>query len=191
MTVFRRRRTEDPRRFAPDYGATQNETIANGLSARRGVCDYGRSRQLVLRSWILIPRWRTRKENHKRQVLEFLLAARRDGKDGRATARTGTGNTLLNYCGIRTDFIDYTVDGILQTAQIPAGTLFLSPSSERNSRTKPGLCSNSAVKLKDGNATKRGISGMGRAVCGPFRKTPSFKFAYFNTRSQTSIKGKT
>ena len=27
-----------------------------------------------------------------------------------ATARPGKGNTLLNYCGIRTDFIDFTVD---------------------------------------------------------------------------------
>ena len=27
-----------------------------------------------------------------------------------ATARPGKGNTLLNYCGIRTDFVDFTVD---------------------------------------------------------------------------------
>ena len=46
----------------------------------------------------------------KRRLLEFLIGARRRGKPSPATARPGKGNTLLNYCGIRTDFLDYTVD---------------------------------------------------------------------------------
>ena len=32
------------------------------------------------------------------------------GQVGRGYGAPGKGNTLLNYCGIRTDFIDYTVD---------------------------------------------------------------------------------
>ena len=35
-------------------------------------------------------------------------AARASGSP--ATARPGKGNTLLNYCGIRTDLLEYTVD---------------------------------------------------------------------------------
>ena len=46
----------------------------------------------------------------KRKLLEFLIAAKRDGKSVVGYGAPGKGNTLLNYCGIRSDFIDYTVD---------------------------------------------------------------------------------
>jgi hypothetical protein len=46
----------------------------------------------------------------KRKLLEFLIAAKRDGKSIVGYGAPGKGNTLLNYCGIRTDFLDYTVD---------------------------------------------------------------------------------
>ncbi len=46
----------------------------------------------------------------KRKILEFLIAAKRDGKQVVGYGAPGKGNTLLNYCGIRTDFLDYTVD---------------------------------------------------------------------------------
>jgi SAM-dependent methyltransferase len=46
----------------------------------------------------------------KRKLLEFLIKARRNGKSIVGYGAPGKGNTLLNYCGIRTDFIDYTVD---------------------------------------------------------------------------------
>jgi C-methyltransferase C-terminal domain/Putative zinc binding domain/Methyltransferase domain len=46
----------------------------------------------------------------KRRLLEFLIAARRQGKHVAGYGAPGKGNTLLNYCGIRTDFLDYTVD---------------------------------------------------------------------------------
>jgi len=46
----------------------------------------------------------------KRRLLEFLIAAKRAGKSIAGYGAPGKGNTLLNYCGIRTDFIDYTVD---------------------------------------------------------------------------------
>jgi SAM-dependent methyltransferase len=46
----------------------------------------------------------------KRGILEFLIRARRDGKSVAGYGAPGKGNTLLNYCGIRTDFIEYTVD---------------------------------------------------------------------------------
>lgn len=46
----------------------------------------------------------------KRALLEFLIAARRAGKTVAGYGAPAKGNTLLNYCGIRGDFIDYTVD---------------------------------------------------------------------------------
>ncbi len=46
----------------------------------------------------------------KRQFLEFLTQAKREGKQVVGYGAPGKGNTLLNYCGVRTDFIDYTVD---------------------------------------------------------------------------------
>lgn len=46
----------------------------------------------------------------KRQLLDFLIKIKREGKSIVGYGAPGKGNTLLNYCGIRTDFIDYTVD---------------------------------------------------------------------------------
>jgi hypothetical protein len=46
----------------------------------------------------------------KRKLLEFLIEAKRKKKTIAGYGAPGKGNTLLNYCGIRTDFIDYTVD---------------------------------------------------------------------------------
>ncbi|HEV2329556.1 MAG TPA: class I SAM-dependent methyltransferase [Verrucomicrobiae bacterium] len=46
----------------------------------------------------------------KRNLLDFLIQARRAGKKIAGYGAPGKGNTLLNYCGIRTDFLDFTVD---------------------------------------------------------------------------------
>ena len=46
----------------------------------------------------------------KRRILELLITAKRAGKRICGYGAPGKGNTLLNYCGIRTDFLDYTVD---------------------------------------------------------------------------------
>ena len=46
----------------------------------------------------------------KRRLLEFLIEAKRAGKRIVGYGAPGKGNTLLNYCGIRCDFLDFTVD---------------------------------------------------------------------------------
>ena len=46
----------------------------------------------------------------KRELLAFLIEAKRQGKRVAGYGAPGKGNTLLNYCGIRTDFLDFTVD---------------------------------------------------------------------------------
>ena len=46
----------------------------------------------------------------KRDLLDFLVAAARDGKTVAGYGAPGKGNTLLNYCGIGTDLVAFTVD---------------------------------------------------------------------------------
>jgi hypothetical protein len=46
----------------------------------------------------------------KWELLEFLIEQRREGRRIAAYGAPAKGNTLLNYCGIGTDFIDYTCD---------------------------------------------------------------------------------
>jgi SAM-dependent methyltransferase len=51
-----------------------------------------------------------RVQETKRQLLDFLIRVKREGKRVVGYGAPGKGNTLLNYCGIRTDFLDFTVD---------------------------------------------------------------------------------
>ena len=49
-------------------------------------------------------------ERSKRETLKFLIRAREEGKRVVAYGAPGKGNTLLNYCGIRADLIEFAVD---------------------------------------------------------------------------------
>jgi SAM-dependent methyltransferase len=46
----------------------------------------------------------------KRKLLAFLIEAKRAGKSIVGYGAAAKGNTLLNYCGVRNDFLDYVVD---------------------------------------------------------------------------------
>ena len=46
----------------------------------------------------------------KRKLLAFLIKAKNEGNKIVGYGAPAKGNMLLNYCGIRTDFLDYTVD---------------------------------------------------------------------------------
>jgi len=46
----------------------------------------------------------------KRGFLRFLIQAKEEGKSIAGYGAPAKGNTLLNYCGVRTDFLDFTVD---------------------------------------------------------------------------------
>jgi SAM-dependent methyltransferase len=54
--------------------------------------------------------FRERVHETKRALLEFLIGVRRAGKRVAGYGAPGKGNTLLNYCGIGTDFVECTVD---------------------------------------------------------------------------------
>jgi SAM-dependent methyltransferase len=46
----------------------------------------------------------------KRKLLSFLVRLKDEGKSIAGYGAPAKGNTLLNYCGVGTDFLDYTVD---------------------------------------------------------------------------------
>lgn len=74
----------------------------------------------------------------KRRILEFLIKAKNNNKTIAGYGAPGKGNTLLNYCGIRTDFIEYTVDrNPHKQGNFLPGTLIPIYSPEKIRETKP------------------------------------------------------
>jgi hypothetical protein len=74
----------------------------------------------------------------KRDLLSFLISAKQQGKRVAGYGAPGKGNTLLNYCGIRQDFLDYTVDrNPYKQGKFLPGTHIPIFSPERIFETKP------------------------------------------------------
>jgi hypothetical protein len=86
----------------------------------------------------------------KVKILEFLIRAKKEGKTVAGYGAPGKGNTLLNYCGIRTDFIEYTVDRnpYKQGKYLP-GTLIPIYEPERIKMTRPDYVFILPWNLKD------------------------------------------
>ena len=79
-----------------------------------------------------------RVQETKRRLLEFLITAKRAGKRIAGYGAPGKGNTLLNYCGIRTDFLDYTVDrSPYKQGKFLPGTRIPISSPDRLRETRP------------------------------------------------------
>ncbi len=77
----------------PAVAALRSEEIARGLTNAATYREF-----------------EARVKDTKRKLLAFLIEARNAGKTVVGYGAPGKGNTLLNYCGIRTDFLDFTVD---------------------------------------------------------------------------------
>jgi len=76
----------------------------------------------------------------KRRILDFLISAKRQGKSIAGYGAPGKGNTLLNYCGIRCDFVDYTVDrNPYKHGKFLPGTHIPIFAPERIKETRPDL----------------------------------------------------
>jgi SAM-dependent methyltransferase len=56
------------------------------------------------------PQFGKRVQHTKRELLSFLIRCKEEGAKLCGYGAPGKGNTLLNYCGIGTDFLDFTVD---------------------------------------------------------------------------------
>ena len=118
------------------YGCHQKDT-AKSISARvtaliNQETEFGLTQLEVYLSF------QEKVKKTKREILSFLINQKTAGKQIVGYGAPAKGNTLLNYCGIRTDFLDYTVDRsphkqglFLPGTHIP----ILSP--ERIRQTKP------------------------------------------------------
>ena len=84
---------EDARRTTDKVGALRERELAAGLAGPDGYAAFAEQ-----------------VEGTKRDLLAFLIDERRRGSTIAGYGAPGKGNTLLNYCGIRTDLIDYLVD---------------------------------------------------------------------------------
>jgi SAM-dependent methyltransferase len=74
----------------------------------------------------------------KRKLLEFLIQAKREGKSIAGYGAPGKGNTLLNYCGIRSDFVEYTVDrSLYKQGKFLPGTHIPIYAPQKIDETKP------------------------------------------------------
>lgn len=74
----------------------------------------------------------------KRELLSFLIAARAEGRSVVGYGAAAKGNTLLNYCGIRRDLVDYVVDrSPHKQGRFLPGTRIPISSPERVRETRP------------------------------------------------------
>lgn len=77
-------------------------------------------------------------EATKRNILRFLIEAKDLGKTVAGYGAPGKGNTLLNYCGIRSDLLAYTVDrNPYKQGKYTPGTRIPIRAPEHISETRP------------------------------------------------------
>jgi hypothetical protein len=82
--------------------------------------------------------FRPQVEETKRRLLEFLIGAKDAGRVVAGYGAPGKGNTLLNYCGIRTDLLEYTVDrNPYKHGRFTPGTHIPIHAPERITETRP------------------------------------------------------
>lgn len=94
----------------------------------------------------------------KRRILDFLIETKRAGKRIVGYGAPGKGNTLLNYCGIRTDFLDFTVDrNPLKQGRYTPGTHIPILSPDEIERAKPDYVFILPWNLKDEIVQKMGF----------------------------------
>jgi SAM-dependent methyltransferase len=93
LRIMARHAADDSRRVTDRVGALLAKEMQAGLNTVQGYAAFSE-----------------RVQETKRALLEFLIEAKREGKRIVGYGAPAKGNTLLNYCGIRTDFVDYTVD---------------------------------------------------------------------------------
>jgi hypothetical protein len=93
LRIFGRHKADSTKPISCRVQELRRREQAEGLDR---LDTYGRFNQHVIET-----KWK---------LLDFLIEAKRHGKSIAGYGAPGKGNTLLNYCGIRTDFLDYTVD---------------------------------------------------------------------------------
>jgi SAM-dependent methyltransferase len=96
------------------HGGSIRVYLAHQASARQPAQAVGdmleRERQLGFLDIATYGSFGGRVHRTKRHLLTFLIKAKNTGKTICGYGAPGKGNTLLNYCGIGVDFLDFTVD---------------------------------------------------------------------------------
>jgi SAM-dependent methyltransferase len=97
-----------------------------------------REAELGYRDLDLYRRFAEEVRRTKRSLLRFLLNAKEEGATVVGYGAPAKGNTLLNYCGIGTDFVEYTVDRSphKQGRYLPGTRIPIHP-PERIAETRP------------------------------------------------------
>jgi hypothetical protein len=93
LRIYARHLEDTARPVAPGVEALRSRELAKGFDQIETYANF--ERQV---------------KETKHNLLEFLIGLKRAGKSIVGYGAPGKGNTLLNYCGIRTDFLDYIVD---------------------------------------------------------------------------------
>ena len=93
LRIYARHETDHSKQIEPRVKELQEQEASAGLAR---IDSYLSFAQTVHRT--------------KRQLLSFLIDAKEEGKTIVGYGAPAKGNTLLNYCGIGTDFLEYTVD---------------------------------------------------------------------------------
>ena len=93
LRVYARHAEDASKQVAPAVAALRQRELDAGLD---GIAAYRRFAAQVVET--------------KLAVLDFFVQAKRAGKRIVAYGAAAKGNTLLNYCGIRAEMIDFTVD---------------------------------------------------------------------------------
>jgi SAM-dependent methyltransferase len=93
LRIYARHQQDDTKPVTPAVGELLEREEAFGLTK---IDRYRRFSEQV--------------EQTKRGILDLLIGLKGEGRRIAGYGAPGKGNTLLNYCGIRTDFLDFTVD---------------------------------------------------------------------------------
>jgi SAM-dependent methyltransferase len=90
------------------YGAHEEDPGKPDTARALELCE--REREAGYERLETYTRYGARVEADKRRILEFLIGLKDEGRRVVGYGAPAKGNTLLNYCGVRCDFLDYTVD---------------------------------------------------------------------------------
>ena len=93
LRIFAAHAEDAGKSFSPLVGALRARELENGYGSIDHYLGFQKKVQAV-----------------KRSLLQILIGIKNEGKKIVGYGAPAKGNTLLNYCGIRTDFLDYTVD---------------------------------------------------------------------------------
>lgn len=121
LRIYAKHKHDNTKTIFPRVAAVLDKEVNSGLSELKNYSDF-----------------REEVKETKRDILSFFIKAKREKKRIVGYGAAAKGNTLLNYCGIRYDFIDYVVDRNphKQGRYLP-GTHIYIDSPERVIETRP------------------------------------------------------